>query len=200
MADLKIQTFTGADVRPYLDVLADLRITVFREYPYLYDGGKYADYEREYIETYARSGGACFVLAFDGDSVVGASTGIPMEEAEADFSKPFLEAGWNPREIFYYGESVLLSAYRGQGVGSVFMRERENVARAGGFAWMTFCAVDRPPDHPQRPSGYRPLDAFWERHGFRQRPEIKARFEWKEVGTENEVDHSLTFWTKPLSG
>ncbi|MFT9091649.1 MAG: GNAT family N-acetyltransferase, partial [Gluconacetobacter sp.] len=56
------------------DDLARLRITVFREWPYLYDG---ADplYERQYLEVYLRSPQAAAIVARDGGGrIVGAST------------------------------------------------------------------------------------------------------------------------------
>ena len=43
--------FNGAALEPWLDALGKLRITVFREYPYLNDGT--LEYEREYLKTYA---------------------------------------------------------------------------------------------------------------------------------------------------
>ena len=35
---LTILPLTGAAITPYIDALAQLRIAIFREYPYLYDG------------------------------------------------------------------------------------------------------------------------------------------------------------------
>jgi predicted GNAT superfamily acetyltransferase len=55
--------------------LARLRVTVFRDWPYLYDGD--AAYERGYLARYAR-GDSIVVAAFDGDRMVGAATGMPL--------------------------------------------------------------------------------------------------------------------------
>jgi len=63
--------------------------------------------------------------------------------------RPFLEHGYDPERIFYYGESVLLRAYRGQGLGKQFFVEREDHARSlNRFDLLCFCAVERPLDHP----------------------------------------------------
>ena len=76
-------------------------------------------------------------------------------------------SGFDVASIFYCGESVLEPAYRGHGIGHRFFDLREAHARAlGGFRSITFCAVVRPPDHPQRPAEYRPLDAFWRKRGY----------------------------------
>src|SRR5690242_19351414 len=48
---IRIERATGAAIEGYLDVLAALRIRVFREYPYLYDGS--LAYEQEYLASYA---------------------------------------------------------------------------------------------------------------------------------------------------
>ena len=43
--DVTVTTCTGADLKRTLDDLARLRIEVFRDWPYLYDGD--LDYERK---------------------------------------------------------------------------------------------------------------------------------------------------------
>ncbi|MCE2695092.1 MAG: hypothetical protein LW645_12620 [Verrucomicrobiaceae bacterium] len=37
---LRLQNFQGSEIEPHLDALGALRISVFREYPYLYDGSR----------------------------------------------------------------------------------------------------------------------------------------------------------------
>lgn len=87
----------GDQINPYLDDLARLRIEVFRSFPYLYDGDM--AYERRYLDTYARSPDSLFVLALDGETVVGAATGIPMDHETDDFKGPFIEQGYEPEKI-----------------------------------------------------------------------------------------------------
>lgn len=187
----------GGLAAPYIDDLARLRITVFRAFPYLYEGT--VDYERDYLATYARSAESLFVLALDGETVVGASTGIPMSEETEAFKAPFLDGGWNPGRIFYFGESVLLPAYRGQGIGVRFFEEREaHARRLGRFDHCCFCAVERPADHPLRPAGYEPLDAFWNRRGYRHLPELRTEFTWRDVGEDAETAKPMSFWLKEI--
>ena len=38
MSAVEIRPVSGIAVEPWLDELADLRIRIFRDYPYLYDG------------------------------------------------------------------------------------------------------------------------------------------------------------------
>ena len=51
--DLQILEVHGPDLQPHLDGLGRLRIAVFRDYPYLYDGT--LEYEREYLQSYLKS-------------------------------------------------------------------------------------------------------------------------------------------------
>ncbi|WP_203142596.1 GNAT family N-acetyltransferase [Marinobacter mangrovi] len=193
-----LETLQGADLLDHLDALADLRMTVFRDFPYLYDGN--ADYERQYLRTYARSAGSICVIARDGERIVGASTGIPMADEDDAFRQPFVDVGWNPDDIFYYGESVLLGDYRGQGLGVAFFDERERHAREAGFRQAVFCAVVRPQDHPARPADYEPLDAFWQRRGYYPVPGLETRYTWTDIGDPGPTEKPMQFWYKALQG
>ena len=53
--ELKVRRFSGPDLNNYIDNIARLRIEVFRDFPYLYDGTM--EYERNYLQTYSRSSG-----------------------------------------------------------------------------------------------------------------------------------------------
>jgi len=195
---VQVETFTGSAVAPHLAALAQLRIAVFRDWPYLYDGD--AGYEAGYLATYARSPESLFVLAFDDGRVVGASTGLPLAHEGEAFTRPFAERGIDVDSVFYFGESVLLPAWRGRGLGHRFFDEREAVARSRGrFAWTAFAAVDRDADDPRRPPAHRGNEAFWAKRGYARQPGMTMRLAWKEVGAEDDRDHALTFWLRPLS-
>jgi GNAT superfamily N-acetyltransferase len=163
--DLRFEECRGGEITARICELGRLRIAVFREYPYLYDGDEEA--EMGYLRSYAAAAGSYVCLACDGGEAVGATTCVPMTEAEEAFRKPFADAGWDLARICYFGESVLLPEYRGHGVGREFFRRREAEATRLGLPVTTFCAVDRPPDHPARPAGYRPLATRADRNSRR---------------------------------
>ena len=194
---LRLQNFHGSSLEPHLDALGALRIAVFREYPYLYDGS--LESERDYLSVYVRSAGSLVVLAFDGDQVVGATTCLPMLDEGPEFQAAFVRVGYDIAGICYFGESILLPSYRGQGVGKEFFIRREAHVRELGAKLSTFCAVDRPADHPLRPPGYRPLDEFWCAQGYTKHPELQATLVWKEIGEVSESPKTLMFWTKAWS-
>lgn len=197
MSELSLKTLYGAAIRPFLPEVARLRIEVFREWPYLYDGD--LDYEARYLEVYAQSASAVLVLVRDGERIVGASTGIPLAEESEPFRKPFIEAGIPPEAVFYCGESVLEPAYRGRGLYRHFFAQREAHARAlGGFRWCAFAAVERDPHDPRRPKTYRPLDTAWEKAGYRKAPHLRMQLGWKELGQDGERLNTLVFWLRAL--
>lgn len=197
MAAITLKVCQGRDIAPYLDALAALRIQVFRDYPYLYDGD--AEYEARYLARYADNPASLFVLAFADDSVIGAATGQPLADECEEFRAPFERQGPAPARVFYYGESVLRPEYRGRGIGKAFMYERESHARARDFDVAAFCAVERDPAHPQRPVDHRPLAPFWERHGYQRRPDLYTHFAWKDVDSEQATDKRMVFWLKTLT-
>lgn len=196
-AALRIARFSGAALTPYLSDLARLRIRVFREFPYLYEGD--LTYEQRYLSTYAQVAAGVMVLVWDGDRVVGASSGVPLDAEPPNVRRPFFAHGHDPARIFYYGESTLLPEYRGLGLGRRFFEEREAHVRAlSRFDHVCFCAVERPADHPRRPTDYRPLDALWTRQGFRKHPDLRTEFSWRDSDETVESPKPMVFWLQIL--
>ena len=193
---IRIEAFKGHGLDAVLDDVARLRIAVFRDWPYLYDGD--LAYERAYLRSYRDNSRAIVVGAFDGDRLVGAATGMPLQDHQDDFAAPLADAGIAVDQVFYCAESVLLPDLRGQGIGHRFYDLREAHARALGARYSSFCAVVRPDDHPLRPAAYRPLDAFWRKRAYEPMPGVVAQFAWKDVDQQTESDHDLQFWIRTL--
>lgn len=184
---------------PLLRELASLRTRVFREWPYLYDGDE--SYELEYLQAYARSARAMLAVAYDGETVIGASTCMPMTDASTDVQAPLAAIGLDPQCFFYFGKSVLLSAYRGNGLGVRFFTAREAHALADGVCdHALFYAVRRAPDHPARPADATSLESFWAHRGFSRAPGVSCTMRWKEIGQAEESVNTLDAWVKPLKG
>lgn len=193
---VRVEALEGAALQAAISDLAQLRITVFAAFPYLYDGD--ADYEQRYLAEFTAAKGAVLVAAFDKDRIVGAATASPLLAQEEYIRAPFEQAGIDTKRLFYFGESVLLPQYRGQGIGHVFFDHRERGARAWGADRSSFCAVVRPPDHPLRPAHYQPLDRFWTGRGYAPVPGLTAQFAWKDHSEPEETDHTMQFWMKDL--
>ena len=110
-----VTKLTGEALRTRLDDLGKLRIEIFRAWPYLYKGT--IAYERQYLPRYAEAKTGTMIVAEDDGAIVGASTALGLDEEDDHVQQPFLDAKLDLKKIFYFGESVLLPQYRGQGMG-----------------------------------------------------------------------------------
>ena len=200
-SSLSIRRLHGGDpgLKAHLGDLARLRIDVFRAFPYLYDGS--LEYEYSYLETYTRCPESIIVLVMDGQRVVGATTGLPLDSETDEFQRPFIDGGYDPKKVFYCAESVLMPEYRGRGVYPRFFAEREDHARTlGRFETSAFCCVERPANHPLRPRDYQPLDSIWSRYGYTRHPELKTSYHWKDIDQDEDTEKPMVFWLKPIRG
>jgi GNAT superfamily N-acetyltransferase len=193
---LTFHSLIGPGISTILDDVARLRITVFRDFPYLYEGT--LAYERDYLARFAASDRAVVVVARDGGNIVGAATGCPLSAEHDEFKAPFIARGFDIATTFYCAESVLLPAYRGQGAGHRFFDLREEHGRKLGARQSTFCAVMRPADHPARPIDYAPLDPFWRKRGYEPVAGLTTEFSWRDIGEPRDTLKPMQFWMRSL--
>jgi GNAT superfamily N-acetyltransferase len=184
------------EIASHLSDVAALRIAVFRAWPYLYDGN--LDHERLYVASYRDHPGALLVGAFDLGRLIGASTSTPLEDQSPDIAAPLIAHGLRADQVLWGPESVLLPAYRGQGIGHRFFDLREAHARSLGRSHVAFASVLRSADHPARPPDARSNDAFWQRRGYAPLPGALVEFAWKDVGDADESLKPLQIWLKAL--
>ncbi len=197
MSNIRIKQLVGPQIKAHIDDLVRLRIEIFRDFPYLYEGS--LEYESKYLEAFSQSSESLFVVVFDGDTVVGASTGMPLAQENEEFKQPFLNHSYDPARIFYFAESVLQKEYRGTGLGVRFFEEREAYAKSlGRFEYAAFCTIERPPDHPRYPANYIPLDRFWTNRGYRKHPELVTYYSWQDLDDSEETLKPMIFWMKAL--
>ncbi|MCF0064279.1 GNAT family N-acetyltransferase [Dyadobacter chenwenxiniae] len=194
---LTFAAYRGVEIAAVIEALGALRITVFHDYPYLYEGS--LDYEKDYLQIYVQSERAFLFSVFDDGKMVGATTCIPLTDEAAEVRKPFEDAGFDISAIFYFGESILLTKYRGLGLGHRFFDEREAHARSfGSFGLSCFCSVERGDHHPAKPADYRPNDAFWLKRGYVKEPSLQSIMEWPDIGEMSPSAKPMIFWIKTL--
>ncbi|MBB6002871.1 GNAT family N-acetyltransferase [Arcicella rosea] len=187
----------GAEITTIFEDLANLRITVFRDFPYLYEGS--VAYEMEYLKIYAQAEKALLFAVYDGSKMVGATTCIPLINEAPEVHLPFEKVGLAIDSIFYFGESILLKEYRGLGLGHRFFDEREAHARSfGTFKTTCFCAVDRGENHPLQPENYRPNDAFWLKRGYQKDFSLQSTFEWPDINESVSTPKTMIYWKRDL--
>jgi predicted amidohydrolase len=123
-AGISITKATGEDLGTLLGELAALRVRVFRDWPYLYQGD--LAYEAEYLRTYLRSPDAAIFVASAGAEVIGASTCLRLVDETANVRAPFEARGWDPANFFFWRERVAARM--------AWSRHRGRLLRASGGA------------------------------------------------------------------
>ncbi|MGC1878446.1 MAG: hypothetical protein WA347_07755 [Rhabdochlamydiaceae bacterium] len=197
MTDIHVRSFTGSGLKSYLHPVAKLRLEVFREYPYFKEPD--LDRETQYLRKLFSSRESIGVLIFDNTTLVGASLGHPLSIEEASVHHPFKERDLNVESYFFFGDSALLKAYRGRGIGHHFFDGREaHVAHHQKFKHICFCVPDCPEVDPQRPKDYIPLHDFWRKRGYTQHPEMRCFLPWKMIGESTVAQKQMCYWIKDL--
>ena len=197
MSAITVETVHNLTARKaLLDDLARLRITVFREWPYLYDGS--LDYEQRYLRDFLDNPQAALIIARDGEEIVGAATASAMASQDEAFRLPFEQRDMDISTLYYFGESVLRADYRGQRIGHAFFDGREAAAREAGASAACFCAVIRPQDHAFRPAGARDLSSFWRKRGYAPIDGLIASYAWQDIDQASESQHDMQFWYRAL--
>jgi ribosomal protein S18 acetylase RimI-like enzyme len=186
----------GEEVYACSDELAALRINVFREYPYFYDGN--LENEKNCLSQYL-SANSALVIVKSGERIIGAITGIPLNEAFSDCKNFFVENEIPMEGIFYLGEISLLKEYRGQGIGAQMYELFEEFVRKNRiYKEIALCEVMSPKEDPRCTSDCFYLDSFLTKIGYIKNPAWTIQFSWKELNSQEEFYHPMRFWSKKL--
>jgi GNAT superfamily N-acetyltransferase len=192
-----IRALTGENLREWIHEIARLRITVFREYPYRYDGDE--AYEREYLAGLTLDQNDMVIVAEEDERVVAAATSLPLL-GPADITdhadRLFRAEGLDPSAFYYFSEILVLPEYRGRGLAQAFYQQREIFAAERGYTRLCFAVIiteGYPPDDYFDPS------PFWRKMGFAPNPRLVFPYAWptiQEDGTTKEQSHRMMFWIK----
>ena len=194
--EINEQLLTGTAIADTLDDLATLRLEIFPEYPYLYQGRR--EDEFTYLGTYVEAPDACVILPYDGSAIIGAATGMPLIHEDAQMIDAFSGSTFPLNEAYYVGELLLLPAYRNCGLCQKLLDLLESHIRSlGRYHTLTCATVERPDDHPLRPRDFIPITRFLARTGFIRLPGVTTHFMWQEIDGVKR-DHPMQFWSKEL--
>jgi len=192
-----IEILKGNEVIAYLPKLAELRLSFYREYPYLYEGNL-AD-EENYLSLYANSENSLLAVAKNGEEVVAAVTGIPLLESAEENIKLFAQKGIPAEHLFYLGEIVLSQEYQKSGVQQELYQQFEKaVIGLKRYDAIVVCEIERGSEDSKRVSSALSSEVCWEGRGFTRQPEWSTHYTWKDVGDVETTHHLMVFWGKGL--
>jgi len=195
MTDLNIVMLSEEDALENIGKIARLRIDIFLEYPYLYEGD--LEYESKYLKKFSKAPNFMITAIKDGDRIVGAMTGLPLSHEEANVKFPWTTHNLDTDRIYYFSEILLYPKYRRMGHGKrIFHVAEKKIASYGKYSKFALATVVRGKNHPQRPKNYIDTDGFWQKLGYKKQKNLVCHIPWKEIGEKEESNKPLVFWAK----
>ncbi len=193
---LRVEAFKGKQGKKFSADIIRFYITMFKEFPYLYDGSY--EVEKEEKDYFYTSDCSLTLIVFDQDEIVGVSRSILLSEYLEDLEFSSASEDFNQTDYMYIAEVMIKEQYRGQGLLRLFFDYHEQFAREQKCSYSLFATVVRPVDHPLRPVDYRSLEPLWKHFGYTTLSEPKMILAWKQIDTEKLVDNQLDLWCKKV--
>ncbi len=197
MQALETKILHGAKSQIYAELIAQLRIELFAEFPYLYKGTM--DHDLSYLSVYFNSPNSSIILFFDKEELVGYSSSIPLSEEWDVIKEPFITNGLDLSKYLYVGEVMVKEGYRSWHLVHKILEIHNKKAAYYGFPYLAALTIDRPDDHPCKPVNYRTHDKLWQRFGWQKSSSLKARFDWEQIDTNRKELNDLSVWIKTLN-
>lgn len=189
---MQTQVLKGKEAGRYIDDLADLRISYFREYPYFYQVNR--SVEKEYLTTYSRSPNTLFVVA--GEEAVGVLTGCPLTESIEGYQRPFVNKKMELDKVFCLGEFVFQSGYENEAIQKkMYEQLEEQIRKERKYSQIVVYEIVRL-ENDLEPPGYVSIEEFWEKMGFVKQADLALSIPWEDSRTNRLVDHTLVAWLK----
>ncbi|MFA8450044.1 MAG: GNAT family N-acetyltransferase [Bacteroidales bacterium] len=181
-------------IKEVIPFLSKLRIKIFKEYPYLYDGD--LEYEKEYLNTYANSKNAFVISLSLNNRIIGACTAIPLLEEVDEFKTPLTKENYKIEELFYIGEIILEKEFRNCGKGKELMQTAITYIKNNypKYKKIIICTVNRDNNSYPIPNEYKDLKYLWEKFNFKKLERPIAYFSWKEINETEESLKPMNFW------
>jgi hypothetical protein len=190
------EVLSGHEVIPYLDRLGELRIAVFSEYPYLYDGSIEA--EKNYLKMYAQSKSSLVVLSKIDKKIIGFIAGLPFTESlDNDYKDSFLTEVPIEKTVFYLGEILIQIPYRRNKIGNQLFQLFEHQLKLKGYKKILGCTVIREANSDKQEEGFS-IEQLIISKGAAKCADLIQRIGWKEVGKDESTEHFMQYWEKEL--
>jgi GNAT superfamily N-acetyltransferase len=196
---ISFEVVKGKKIEQYAKYIASLRLLMFKEFPYLYIGS--LEHEKKYLAFYSNSTDGVLILAKQDGCIVGLLTGMSMTgicEHISDFKKILDKNKRSIQSAYYYGEALVLEAYRGQGILTKMFQELDAEIKHMGYNQAYGITVIREKNDSRRPSNYRDTESLWEHLGLVKTNMVYGG-EWETVSKTGETEtamNQLQVWEK----
>jgi hypothetical protein len=195
--NLEIKSLDGESAREFFNEIAQIRIDLFREFPYLYDGS--IEYEREYLETYFKSKNSKIILGLDKGKIVAFSSSISLNEEIEEIKAPFLNRNLDISQYHYIGEVMIKNEYRNLSLPLEFERIHKEFATQKGHSKLVFMTVRRELNDISRPYKYKDPEKLWRYIGYKILDNMNIEMSWKRIDTGKDENNVLDIWQKNLN-
>jgi hypothetical protein len=193
--NITLIALTGKEAKEYLPQIANIRINMFKEFPYLYKGS--LEDEKIYLDTYFNSKDTIILLAFDKQRLIAFSNSIPLEQEMDEIKQPFIKNNIDIKKYLYIGEMMIYPEHRNKNLFNIMYKFHEDNAKSI-YSNIVFMSVTRSRNHPSKPRNYRPLDILWKHNGYQELNKIKINLSWKQIDTNKLEENKLSVWSKKL--
>lgn len=194
--DIDLKIIESKNALCYLDQMAFIRVNLFKEFPYLYEGN--LDEERVYLSHYTRSARSLLCLVLDKGKPVGFASGLVLDDFLEEVKAPFKKLQLDLKSYFYIGEILIYPIYRSFGLLKKVFELLEAYAYFQKYSALTFVTVDRRLNHSAYPQEYRSLEPVWQYFGYKKELGMRVEMSWRQVDSHNEEKNTLSVWNKFL--
>lgn len=196
-----IKLLTNQEVTPLLPFVASLRINVFREYPYLYDGN--FKEEMDDLEHCAQLPHNAIAIAYHKNTPIGFLYGIPLVEFQSHFENPvidlFKEKNLQPETCYYFADVIILPEHRGNHLTKKLFDVLEAYAQENGYSSASFITENHEV-HPLKPVDYKSLAPLWTYLQYKKTG-LQSEGSWQTHqpdGSIKKQKHLADIWFKQL--
>ena len=197
-----IVLLSGDSIQPILSFIEQMRLSYFREYPYLYEGT--LQEERVYSAWFSKLKDSMVAVVYYNNKPVGFLTGTSFVDFSEHYTGSltlFRNAGLDPEQYYYFGEVIIQKEHRGNSLSRKLFELLEQYVRDLGYT-KTCLVTESHKTHPCKPTDYRELDGLWIRLGY-IKTSAGITFKWNTLqvnGTKERQEHVLMYWIKDLVG
>lgn len=194
---LLLQIFLAPQLDFLIDTIGQLRLETYKDYPYFYYGT--LELEREYLQLYNESKDGMVAQAEIDGKLAGVLTGKPLcaFEQAAQF---FEDAGYDPKEYYYFGEIIVIPQFRRLGIARKLFAMLEQKIRELGYKKVCFMIIDEQEIDSLKPENYEDPTLLSMHLGY-SKMNIVMSHDWPTIqkdGTVKNNTHDMVFWEKQL--